>query len=563
MPRFEGVQPRGGLPAAMPIPQVSPGAFGAGTSRALARLGGVLTDLGADRLAETQTLRREREIAERSTSLARRLQDARDQMRRLTDPDAVEQLRDEVLRDLDGEIGEAGDRVVQDTLRRHASTWGTAFAGAAADHLFAIERDRGRAAVRDALETRKALAVSATTPAERLLAEREYDAIAGEAVDRGLFTAEELTVQRRADRSHMHVLTLEGMLDRGQDQGAAAYLADPTVRGELLAEDLVKADKMTAAGTFLGRVQRHEDAIYAKHLHDREGALAEARQIPDAEERKATVQALTVRYDEARRIQAEAQEDALKTASNLIDGGGRVDQIPANVRAQLSISQIEMLRKVEADRRRGTPIQTDWGLYYDLKTQAAAPELRERFLKTNLYALKDRLADTEFKEVTSLQAGLRAKDATAEAAVTGYRTEQQIVNDSLAAAGFDPTPEADSDDATQVARFRRLVDEDIADHVARTGKRPTTTDVQAIVDRLLIKGPRPGTGWFGSEVGREEGFAFQLEPGQTLALTPADIPPRERRLMEDALRRAGIPVTDAILLDLFNARLQESVGRGR
>jgi len=235
VPRFDPVEVTRGLPASTAVPQVSPEAFGAGVGRALAQLGSVLTEQGRQRAALTEKLRREREITERTTGLAQQLEAARDTLRRQTNPDEVRRLRQDLLADLDDAIDETDDPVVRETVRRQAATWRLSFGADVDDRLFRLETDRGRAAIRDAMETRKQLAVSASDPVTRSLAEREHADLARQGVDLGFFTAEEMTGHARTDRSQMHVLTLDRMLAAGDDPGARAYLANVQGRGELLA----------------------------------------------------------------------------------------------------------------------------------------------------------------------------------------------------------------------------------------------------------------------------------------------------------------------------------------
>lgn len=567
MPRFEEVQPRGGLSGAMPVPQASPGAFGAATARSLARLGGVLTDLGVDRLQETQKLRREREITERSTSLARRLQAARDEMRRLTDPDAVTSLRDEVLQDLDGSIGEVGDAVVQEALRRQFATWGTAFAGDAADHLFGIERDRGRASTREALETYKSLAVTATDPATRVAAERAYDVAAGQAVSLGLFRDEEMGTIRRADRSQMHVLTLEAMLDRGQDQAAAAYVADPHVRAELLAEDLVKADKMTTAGTFLGRVQRHEDAIYAKHLNDREGALAEARQITNAEERKATVQALHVRFDEATRIEAEQQADAFMVAQKWVDGGQPLHRLSAHTRNQLSISQIQALETWEDHRRRGREPVNDDQLY--LAFGALTPEqvaaIPEGKLWETYHGNLDR-AHWERVQATWTQAREAKRTKLMSPELSATLTFKDRVDNAFRGSGIlsDRAKKATAfttDEAARYARFEAAAARAV-EHFELTqlgGKRKATgEEIQQLVNGLLVQ--TVFVDEWGTDPERPAVLVTEDERGETY-VPVGRIPPAHRRTIVNLARSFGVvgpEVSDADAARRLGRRLERA-----
>ena len=81
-------------------------------------------------------------------------------------------------------------------------------------------------------------------------------------------------------------------------------------------------------------------------------------------------------------------------------------------------------------------IETDWATYYGLMTQAS-DRSPPRSAKLNLIHVPcTKLGKTEFKELVHLQGSIRkGDDKKAEAALDGFRTNQQILDDTLKLAG--------------------------------------------------------------------------------------------------------------------------------
>jgi hypothetical protein len=145
---------------------------------------------------------------------------------------------------------------------------------------------------------------------------------------------------------------------------------------------------------------------------------------------------------------------------------------------------------------------------------------------------------------------LRAGSGKAAAGLDGYRTDTMIVNDALASAGFDPTPKPGTKDAEKSAQFRRMVDQELAQMQARTGKKATNEEVQGAVDRLMTKTVKKGWLWNGTQ------RAFEVAEGEDLDFSVKAIPAADRAIIEGKLRARKIPVTDDKLIEIYKGRLK-------
>lgn len=127
-------------------------------------------------------------------------------------------------------------------------------------------------------------------------------------------------------------------------------------------------------------------------------------------------------------------------------------------------------------------------------------------------------------------------------ALTHVRNINQMVDDMLLKLKIDPTPKPDASagsDADKAVRFRRFVQERITTLEAETGKKLTPEQQQKIIDGLAID-IAYGKGFFGGTLAKPR-----------YDLTIKDVPDTEKVQIVDALKRAGRPVTDAMIIELF------------
>ncbi len=355
-------------------------------------------------------------------------------------------------------------------------------------------------------------------------------------------------------RSKTHSEVVTRMLDNGQDLTAKAHFEQN--RAMFTGEDAAKMEKSLKEGSLRGESQRQSDAILAKHS-DMQSALAEAKQVQDPHIRDAVTERVKDEFGLRKVAETQRVESLYKNAADIIDKTGNVDQIPPAQWSQFPLSDRAALKAYAKNRREGTQPETSWGDYYGLKIQASNPQGREEFKKMNLMPYRPIMADAEFKDLITLQTGLRNGDEKAGKALDGFMTDQQIVNDSLLAAGIDSTPTAGKKDATRVMNFRRQVDVQVRAVQERTGKKATNEEVQSIVDNLMVKGVTEEH-WYGNK----KKPAFELADGEKLDLTVKDIPKGDRAKIEEALKRRNIAVTEDKILDLYSRKLKGMVSGG-
>jgi len=351
--------------------------------------------------------------------------------------------------------------------------------------------------------------------------------------------------QKEEAVSATHAGVIDRMLNNNQDKLAKAYFAE--IKTSLTGSDTAKIEKNLEVGSLRGEAQRTSDKIVDKTQTLTEG-LEMARSIDNPELRDAVVSRVKTRFSEDKAILDQQREARYQQAADVLEETKDRDQIPVNIWSELTLSERNAIDARSKQLASGIPPSTDWKVYYDLKTLASDSTLRNKFLRENLLTYRHKLGDGEFKELVKLQTSLRQGDQKALEQATGYRTENQIVTDTLRAIGVDPKK-----DAEETALLKRRVDEEISDFSKRNNKKPNTKEVQQIVDNLVVKGEVDGFFFNPNK------FLFEVEEGDVFLIDSKDIPRNERLKIEEALRANNLPVTEDAIIDIYNRKIQRTL----
>ncbi len=382
--------------------------------------------------------------------------------------------------------------------------------------------------VRQALEMQKTLIAS----------HADRNGLPPEAVKQRIMDAESKT----------HEAVINRMLANGQDLAASAYYKN--VKPSILGSDATQLESALEEGTLRGASQRNALAIVQKH-GDVQSALSAVDKIADPKIQDATRERVKQRFAEREQAREYANKEAFRSAYTIAEKTRRKDDIPPALWNSMEPAQRS---SIDAYLSKDT-IQTDWNEYYNLKRMAASPDLRDKFLKTDLLTMRHKLSDTEFKELVNAQADANKGDTKA---LDGIRSDSQIINQALADAGIDPSPKHGSKDAKKVSQFWKAVDDQARVVIQQTGKKPTNEEVQGIVDGLMIKGvTERGFFW------NEEKHFFEVERGvdKQFDFDVKAVPPNERQRIESALKSKGIEVTDDKIIKLYRGKLAGMVSK--
>lgn len=237
----------------------------------------------------------------------------------------------------------------------------------------------------------------------------------------------------------------------------------------------------------------------------------------------------TRQWSDLEKADKQREDEALGEAYRMLEiNGGNYEALPATLKARVPPEKFGTLRDFADKVAKGATVETKWDVYYQLRTD---PRL---LAATNLPALKGALADSEFKELTRLQA--EARNAPEEAQ-TSLQTAQQRMGMRLSEIGVDPTPKPGSNDAKKVAQVWSLLDQNVRALEGALKRKLKPEERDAEIDRLFTQTQVKGALW-----GTNERRLFELKPtDQVVSVT---VPDGERVKITRALQAAGRPVTD-------------------
>lgn len=355
---------------------------------------------------------------------------------------------------------------------------------------------------------------------------------------------EQIQQQVEATQSSVHTSVVNQLLATDHVKAAQIYFDE--TRGQINGDKIAQIEKALRAGSETQQAQKQSDEIIAAG-----GTLNEQRTKARAIEDPAVRDQVMQRIEHEDAVNDKAQRDAesanLSAAFATVDKTGSIEGLTPQQRVDLA-QHMPALRNYANAIARGVPIETDLPTYYTLMTTAGNDPTE--FAKMNLLQWKDKLGETELKQLANLQLSIKAGNAKqADKDLAGFRTNTQILDDSLVHYGIDPKTK-DKAEIDAIATLRRTLDLRLEHQQLGTGKKPTNEDIQLQLDQILsVSKNTPGSWW-----SIFPGTASTWSGTRTgIFATVKDIPADYRRdVLERALRDSGRPVTDQTVLDLYN-----------
>lgn len=250
------------------------------------------------------------------------------------------------------------------------------------------------------------------------------------------------------------------------------------------------------------------------------------------------VQEATRQWEALSKAYKDAQDQSLADAQRLlIANKGDMNALPMSVRNRIDPGKFDDLMGFASKLAKGAPIATDWGLYYSL---ASDPQLLKR---VNLGALRHKLGESEFKQLTENQAKLNNPKGDD---LTHLQSAKEVLNSFLLQAGMDPTPKpgkGDDSEAAKVGQLQAAFQQRIDARERLTGKKLGASELREEAAQLFK--PVRTSGFLG--------FGTDKPAGLVTGKDTLQIPDNERTQIEAALKRAGRPVTDAAVEALYRA----------
>lgn len=232
------------------------------------------------------------------------------------------------------------------------------------------------------------------------------------------------------------------------------------------------------------------------------------------------------------RTKDQAEQVFAGVLQGLIQNGGDFNALPAG--QKMALAQVDPAKYDDAMRfadglSKGKQPQTDWGLFYELSSDPAT--LRG----VNLMAVRDKLADTEFKQLMTMQ-----QSAGKEQSLTALQTPMALVTQFAREAGINTTGK-NKKDAEKLGRITADVQANITAAEQEKGKKLTADEMRAVVASSFVKVQVDRPYWFNTEKP-----AALLDPTDRLV-----IPDTERVKIVDALKRNGRPTDEQTIQALY------------
>lgn len=347
--------------------------------------------------------------------------------------------------------------------------------------------------------------------------------------------------------SKQYAGVIKTMLDGGNDLHAEQYYNK--VKDKITDSETANVvAKSVEAGSVRGKSQLYANDIFTKHKDSMTAAYDEARKIKDPKVQEATIDKIKERFTQKKLAEKEYEETVFKDFTNQIEASKSIDQLVHTPAWQtLDLSSREKLKNYAKTKQEGRDVVTDQNEWYYLYGLATSPDAKEREMFANINLSKDyidKLSSSDFHGIAKLQGGLRKGDKESLKDLEGFRSNSQVVNDTLRSVGIDPTPKKGTKDATRAALFRRQVDEEVKVIQSQTGKKATNEQVQGIVDRLT------------KDVVTSKGLFFDTKK-KVFEIDIADVPKDHMDRIVKALKNNNKVVSNAEILKVYKARLSK------
>lgn len=238
-------------------------------------------------------------------------------------------------------------------------------------------------------------------------------------------------------------------------------------------------------------------------------------------------------------VKQREEETVAEVQRTLITNGGNFAALPFNLRAAIPPGKFDDMMDFAGKISKGAPIQTDWQLFYNLKSNPKA------LASANLMAVRDKLSDAEFKNLTEEQQTLKQNIAQGkDDAFTNVRTVKDVLNNYMREAGVDPTPkDDDKKGAEKVGKIWLAFEGIVRGREESIGRKMTFDELQKTAANMFTQVETYGYLW-NSKVPQ-----VLVGPDDTVV-----VPKNERALIVQALTAAKKPVTDDSIEALYRQK---------
>jgi len=336
--------------------------------------------------------------------------------------------------------------------------------------------------------------------------------------------------------TNFHKQVLQGLVDRDPKRAQDYFTLN---KGEIAGQSHAEIEKVLAVGVSVRNAQEFADGVMTSGL-DEAAALAEARKRFEGENEKAVVAEIKTRFAERTGARERLQRDAADEAFAIYARSGNINSIPPSVLSRLDGRDLLALRRTQeeaADRAARREVKyptTDWDKYYELRREALSNP--EAFKQRDLRREFPHLGRAEREGLIDLQS--KADKPQELKDVQTLSQQLSDVHEMLNLTG--------KGNAEKRGLLDRTVTDTIRAEETRLGKKLDYDGRRKIIDRLVIEGEVVKNWWPDSTKRRYEVMGTEDE-----SRFQATVPKAERAKITEALQRAGRPVNDETVRQLY------------
>lgn len=359
---------------------------------------------------------------------------------------------------------------------------------------------------------------------------------------------EEVKMQIDATTSATHVGVIEQLLATDKTKMASVYFDE--TKSQIKGESLARIEKALETGKDLAESQKAADKILAAG-----GSLTDQLEKAKGLDPKLRDEvSARIEHNDAvkERAKRESEAQTLRGVYDILDRTHDATKIPAPVWAQMDGSQRSAARSYADNLARGVAVETDFPTYYALQQKAAHDP--EAFATENLLNYRSKIGDSELKQLAAMQGSIVNGDrAAAEKQSGNFMTHEQIINKSLTLYGMDPAAKPNTQQGKANAELYRLTAQGVAvfESHLKPGQHATEPDIQSVVDHILSTSEKTPGSWWG--LVPFNGVRLFNKEQPVINMTIADVPAAQKTIISDQLRRSGRAVSDATILEAYQA----------
>lgn len=284
----------------------------------------------------------------------------------------------------------------------------------------------------------------------------------------------------KENESSAHSVVISKMVNDENDKMAKEYFNN--YKDGMVSTDKMRAQRIVEEGSFRGNSQRFVDGVMDKGMSESE-AISYTRKNLDGKAEDDAVSRIKTRYSEAKSISKEAENTLFNKSYNVLSNDPRHDAVPASDWIKLNPGHQKVLNNLLKSKTTGNPIKTDLASYRNLQQMKAYDF--EKFLKVNMLDYADKLNESDWTAFQDAQDEMKRSGAGAKLKSDGFRTDREVVKDTLGQYGYDTSNQADRDEKKRISAMEHEVDSRVELWKRNNGKNYIDPDsLKDIVDSV-------------------------------------------------------------------------------